>query len=232
MADKASEFLKGMKADMDAAKADAEPVKALVVNAKGMKNIGPAAEKSFKQAGRAVDGFGENVGRKFDKDGKKNIAVIADKAFTRIEKRAFEFRDVMKDIWSEILAMTIVAMEALQQDALTVAGKLNAIARASETVSKQADDTPIVTKTFKAGESKDEAMLNATHWPDWYTQDFKKIAVAMRDSMQAQAVQGGSAGSASGGARTAIRRGGKALGKAADRSQESQYGPGVRGDVR
>ena len=105
-------------------------------------------------------------------------------------------------------------------------------ARASESVSDQADDTPIMVKTFKAGETKDEAMLNATHWPDWYTQDFKKIATAMRDSMQAQSVASGGGPSASGGARRDIRKGGRTLERAADRAMETMAGTGPSRPVR
>jgi hypothetical protein len=206
---KAKELFGKLKEKAAEARADAEPVKALIVNARGMRKIGPMAEKSFKRAGRAVDGFGENIGRRFDKKGKNNISVIADKAFTRIEKRALQFRDVMRDIWSQILDMTKIAMAALQQDSLSVANKLNAIARAAHNVSQQTDDTssaPAPVKTFRAGQAKDEAMLNATHWPDWYTQDFKKIATAMRDSLRVRDVVGGSSSSVSGDAKNAIRR--------------------------
>ena len=205
------------------------PTTSLVLNARGVKNIGEVAEKSLGRAGAAVDGFSKTMDNTFHKDKKRNISVIADEAFSRIEKRALEFKDIMRDIWSDILAMTIVAMNALQMDAMTVAGKLNAIARASETVSKQADDTPVVTKTFKAGESKDEAMLNATHWPDWYTQDFKKIATAMRDSMQAQSVAGGGGPSASAGARITLKST-KATNSAASRNGTA--GPTAGGTVR
>lgn len=203
------ESLKGLiQTGMDKAKEFAEenaPAKAMIVDAKSMAKIGPAAQQAFGASGKALDGFSTKFTGRFEGDGKKSIAAIADKSFARIEKRAYQFKNVMRDIWSDILAMTVVAINAIQMDAITVASKLNAIAKASATVSKQSDETPVMTKTFKAGESKDEAMLNATHWPDWYTQDFKKIAMAMRDSMQAQSVAGRVGPSASAGARITLK---------------------------
>lgn len=192
---RAKEFIaKGMETLRQHAEESA-PAKSIIVTAKDLKEVGPQAKHAFGVAGRAMDRFGGVFSQKFK--GAESIDAIANRAFNNIEKAAKKLKTsltlTIRDMWADILAMTAAAIKAIQQDSVAVSRQLKAVTTASSIVAEakqEASPSAPPQKTFKAGQSKDEQMLQATHWPDWYTQSFVHIAKQIRDATVTQAAVG------------------------------------------
>lgn len=200
---------------MEEAAESLSPATAIVVGAKSMEKIGPQAERAFGAAGVAMEDFSRKFTKEFE--GKKSIDMVTGESFNRIFEKAKKLKTdltkTMKDMWIDILDMTAKAIEALNKDFVAVARQLKTVADAAYqfSVAKEKETTAggeAPKKTFRADQSHDEQMLQAVHWPDWYTQSFQPIAVAMRDSLHVASVstptgQGGNSAALAGALRRA-----------------------------
>lgn len=174
------------------------PAKSIIVNAKDMKKIGPVAQKAFGKAGKAMDMFGGKASKVFEASGNKSLSMLAIKAFNRIQKAAHTLRNNMRDIWADIIKMTAETFTGLMKDIRVLHREMRSLNNASAEGSASPQQMAAEKKTFRTDQTKEEQMLQATHWPDWYVKSFGPIAQEMKESLRNIEGAGGMTESASG----------------------------------
>lgn len=163
------------------------PAKSIVVNAKDMRKIGPTAQRAFGRAGKAMDAFGGKASSIFELSGKKSLAMLAIKAFNKIQRAAHTLRSSITDIWQDILDNTRDTFDALMKDIRVLHREMRMLERASQGGAEASVNPKTLAqekRTFRTDQTKEEQMLQATHWPDWYVKSFHPIAEAMKVALE------------------------------------------------
>jgi hypothetical protein len=125
-----------------------------------------------------------------------------DKAYVKVDKgtkkfaktQTEHFKDLADEIhrifsgmWIKVLEITDKAVEAIRKDtALT--GSLVSLLSATAQIGAGPRDIdsvpdPVGARRLAGAEDATSLLVDAIHWPDWYSQDFRRVAYEMRDAM-------------------------------------------------
>jgi hypothetical protein len=228
---------KGIEGAMPGGEEKEGRAKSMILDRRGMGKVGKAAIKSFKDAGRAVDGFGDKFGKRMDSDvGKKNIAVVAEKTFKRLVKAATKLRDVLRNVWVDILDRMALAFKAINLDTTALLGQMRAMAAASKAVvsakgASEGEEAPAVRAKWKQSETQRQT-YEAIHRPDWYYDSYKEIATAQMNALaHISGSMGGASPQGGRGATESAAQGMRLKGKAFTRWQADQSKPDTDGQI-
>jgi len=164
---------------------------------KGLIDLGPTSTKAFEEAQKALSKFWEEFDKRFA--GSKNIAVIASEVFSKVLAAAMDMKSQLKgifqDIFAEIGKYVQGIMKRIRVDSKVMAMELKTTAAAAYAATERTpaeqralDEgrAPNVRTSFKKDtiEEGQRQLYEATHWPDWYTRDFAKLAESMKESLR------------------------------------------------
>jgi phage-related protein len=167
-------------------------------------NLGPKVEKSLPKAGVALGKFGKQFMTYFDPKSKESMSNLVEENFKKILTLVKPFqRDLLKPLnklWDYITARTEQMFATISKDLKDTARALRSIADLTKAAAMEEGEElptaaewrkkrPAMAKSFKAEISSDKQLYEATHWPDWYTQDYQYRAEAMDRRLAAISLQ-------------------------------------------